>query len=83
MEARLRDLHSETRKGPGTAFVLSTHKFLEKAGKVSTKMLLAMVLIEASRRGLLRDEQFCFKPRHSTSLQLARLFERVSKNIGE
>ena len=83
MEARSRDLHSETREGPGTALVLSTHKFLKKVGKIFTKMLLAMILIEASRCGLLRDEQFCFRPRHSTSLQLARLFERVSKNIGE
>jgi hypothetical protein len=31
----------------------------------------------------LRDEQFGFRPKHSTSLQLARLVERVTRNFGE
>jgi hypothetical protein len=31
----------------------------------------------------LRDEQFEFRPKHSTSLQLARLVERVTRNFGE
>jgi hypothetical protein len=30
----------------------------------------------------MRDEQFRFRPRHSTSLQLTRLFERITRNFG-
>jgi hypothetical protein len=30
-----------------------------------------------------RDEQFGVRPRHSTSFQLARLVERVTRNFGE
>jgi hypothetical protein len=32
---------------------------------------------------LLRDKQFGFRPRHSTTLQLARLVERVNRNFDE
>jgi hypothetical protein len=45
------------------------------------KILLSRVLCEVRERGLLRDEQFGFRPKHSTALQLARLLERVSRNF--
>ena len=43
---------------------------------------LPRILHELSERGLMRDEQFGFRPRHSTSLQLTRLFERIARNFG-
>jgi hypothetical protein len=44
---------------------------LDTIGKLLEKILLARILKEVSERGLLRDEQFGFRPKHSTSLQLA------------
>jgi hypothetical protein len=51
-------------------------------------MLFAEILLtrtpsEISGRGLLRDEQFGFRPKHSTVLLLASLVERVSRDFGE
>ena len=34
-------------------------------------------------RGLLRNDQIGFRPRISTSLQLARLVEKITRNFGE
>jgi hypothetical protein len=56
---------------------------LDTVGKFFAKILLAWVLREVRERGLLRDEQIGFRPRHSTTLQLARLFERVKRNFDE
>ena len=57
--------------------------FLDSIGKLLEKILLARILHEVRERGLMRDEQFAFRPRHRTSLQLARLVERITKNVGE
>jgi hypothetical protein len=46
-------------------------------------MLLSRILYEVSGRGLLRDEQFEFKPKHRNALKLANLVERVSRNFDE
>ena len=52
-------------------------------GKLFEKILLARILHEVCEHGLIRDEQFGFRPRHSMSLQLARLVERITRNFGE
>ena len=54
---------------------------LDTIGKLFEKILLGRILHEVSVRGLMRDEQFGFRPRHSTSLQLARLVERITRNL--
>jgi hypothetical protein len=41
------------------------------------------VLREVNEREQLRDEQFRFRPKHSKTLQLARLFERLYRNFDE
>jgi hypothetical protein len=56
---------------------------LDTIGKVFEKILLARILHEVGERGLLRDEQFGFRPKHSTSMQLARLVDRIKRNFGE
>ena len=47
------------------------------------EILLAGILHLVRERGLMRDEQFGFTPKHSTSLQLARLAESITRNFGE
>jgi hypothetical protein len=56
---------------------------LDNVGKLFHKICLTMVLREVNERGVLRDEQFGFRPKHSTALQLARLVERVNRNFDE
>ena len=58
-------------------------RLLDTIGKPVEKILLTRFLHEVSERGLVRDEHFGFRPRHSTSLQLARLVERITRNFGE
>jgi len=56
---------------------------LDSIGNLFEKILLSRILHEINVRGLLRNDQFGFRPRHSTSLQLARLVERIITNFGE
>jgi hypothetical protein len=58
-------------------------RLLDTVGKLFEKILLTRVLREINERGLLRDEQFGFRPKHGTTLQLARLVERVNRNVDE
>jgi len=57
--------------------------FLDTIGKLFEKILLVRILHVVNERGLMRDEQFGFRPTRSTSLQLARLVERITRNFGE
>jgi hypothetical protein len=56
---------------------------LDTVGKLFEKILLTRVLREVNERGLLRDEQFWFRPKQSKMLQLARLLERVNRNFDD
>ena len=52
-------------------------------GKLFKKILLARILIEVTKHGLMRDKQFGFQPKHSMSLSLAHLTEKITRNFGE
>jgi hypothetical protein len=52
---------------------------LDTVGKIFEKILNTRDLREINERGLLRDDQFGFGPKHSTTLQLARLVESQQK----
>jgi hypothetical protein len=54
---------------------------LDTIGKLFEKILLTRILYEVG--GLLRVEQFGFRTSHSTSLQLARLVERITRSFSE
>ena len=56
---------------------------LDTIGKLVENILLARILHVVKERELLRAEQSAFSPRHSTSLQLARLDERIARNFGD
>jgi len=56
---------------------------LDTIGKLFEKIILARNLHEITERGLIRNEQFGFRPIHRTSLQLGRLVEIITRNFGE
>jgi hypothetical protein len=56
---------------------------LDTVDKLFETIVHAWVLREVSERGLLRGKQFSFRPRHSSTLQLARLVERIYRNVDE
>jgi len=53
------------------------------SGKLFKKMMLTRILYEVSGRGLLRNEQFGFRPKHSTPLQLTHFIEGVRRKFGK
>ena len=70
-------------KDPALPSTYQPINVLDTIGKLLEKIQLTRILHEVSERGLMRDEQFGFRSRHSTSLQRARLVERMNWNFGE
>ena len=56
---------------------------LDVIGKLFEKILLNTLQHQVGECGLLRDETFGFRPGLSTTLQLPRLVERITKDFGE
>ena len=50
---------------------------LDTIGKLFEKILLTRIMHQVGECGLLRDEQFGFRPGFGTSLQLVQLVERI------
>jgi hypothetical protein len=56
---------------------------LDTVGNLFEMILLNRVMKEVNDRGLLRDEQFGFRPKLCTTLHLARIVETVNRNLDE
>jgi len=56
---------------------------LDTIGKLFEKILPSRILCKVSGHGILRDEQFGFRSKHSTSLQHARHVHEVTRNFNE
>jgi hypothetical protein len=70
-------------KDPALPSAYRPISLLYTIGKLFEKILLARILHEVSVHGLMRDEQFGLRPKHSTSLQVVRLVERITRNFDE
>jgi hypothetical protein len=71
------------RKDPTLHYSYRLVSLLATVGKLFEKILLVRVLREVNERGLLREEQFGFRPRQSMAIQLACLVETVNRNFGD
>ena len=69
-------------KDPALSSSYRPISLLDVIGKLFEKIFNARIL-HLSERGLIRDEQFGFIPRLSTSPQLAWLVENISRNFGK
>jgi hypothetical protein len=82
LEARTRVFDPVNGEGPSIPSSYRPISILDTTGKLFEKILLSRILSEVSGRGILRDEQFGLRPKHSSALQLARLV-RVTRNFNE
>jgi hypothetical protein len=71
-----RNLHSPHPIGP-------LRSLFDKIGKLFENILITRILHEVGEYGLLQDEKFGFRPRHSTSLRFVCLVERITRKFGE
>jgi len=69
-------------KGPALPSSYRPIILLDRIGKLFENTPLARILHVVNEGGLMQDEQFGFRPRHSTSLQLPRPFVKITRNIG-
>ena len=70
-------------KDPARSSSYRPISLLDTISKLYEKILLARILQELSELGLILDEQFQFRHWHSTYLQLASLFKRITRNFDE
>ena len=56
---------------------------MDTIGKLFEKIVLARILYVVKELGMLRDDQLGFRPRHSTSLQQARLVGGITRYFSE
>lgn len=75
----IREFCRSPRVRPGTSLVLSTRN----STRYEWQTVHRNPALHDSLRRFLRDEQFGFRPQHSTTPQLAHLVERVSRNFEE
>jgi len=81
MEALPPGLQPYIREGPSTAVIPSSVSLSDTIRVLVKNILLAGIISDG--RGLLRDKQFGFRPKHSKSLLLACLVQSVTRNCGE
>jgi hypothetical protein len=83
MEVLPPDLQPYITEGPSTAVIPSSVSLSDTIRVLFENILLVRIPSEESGRGLLRDKQLGFIPKHSTSLLLACLVQSVTRNFGE
>jgi len=71
------------RKDPALPSSYRPISLLDTIGKLFEMILLARILHVVNDGVPMRDEEFGFRPRYSTSLQLAHLVDRITRNLGE
>jgi hypothetical protein len=69
-------------KDPALSSSYRPISLLDTIGKLFEKILFSTIFHEVSELGLMRDEEFGFRPKHSTYLQLACLVIRITRNVG-